>query len=335
MVYRHMRGVQIAAVCDINEILAKQKAREWRAERVFMDYRSMLDLDLDLVDIVTPTTTHKEIAKLALESGKDVLVEKPMALTSVDCEEMINVAKKSGRTLCVFHGLKFLDSIKKTKATLDKEGLSPSRVRFSYFFAQPYPGFTPAWVFKEEAGGILWEALVHHIYLIEHFLGKSQTVYAIANKFRKPVHDSLTLILHSNGRPAICEYEWEAKETQRMFQLMTTTGDRFDLDLSHDFLRRKSRKSGNRWRTAYMSLSDDFSGPVVKWGQHIGNFLKARSYQKGLPMEKSYFALIGQFLSFIAGEAPNPPTTPEEGLQTIKVLEAARKSIETGMIQSL
>ena len=124
-------------MCDINETSAKQKARKWGADRVLTDYRSLVGMDLDLVDIVTPTTTHAEIAKLALESGKDVLVEKPMALTSVECQDMIDAARKSGRTLCVAHCLKFLNSIKRTKDALDAEGLTPSRVRFSYFFAQP------------------------------------------------------------------------------------------------------------------------------------------------------------------------------------------------------
>ena len=112
MVYRSLKDMRVAAVCDINHDLAREKAAKWSAGRVFEDYRSMLDLDLDLVDIITPTTSHAEIAKAALESGKNVLVEKPMALTSKECREMIDSAKKSGRTLSVFHGLRFLDSVR-------------------------------------------------------------------------------------------------------------------------------------------------------------------------------------------------------------------------------
>ncbi len=295
----------------------------------------MLDLDLDIVDIVTPTTTHAEIAKLALESGKNVLVEKPMALTSTECQDMIDAARKSGKALCVFHGLEFLRSIRKLKAIMHEEGLTPSRLRFSYFFAQPHPGFTPAWVFTKATGGILWEAMVHHVYLTQHLLGEVQSVYAIGNKYRQPVHDSLTLVLQCSGRPALMEYEWDVKETQRALQLMTTKGDRFDLDLSHDIILRKSRRSGGRWRTAYMSLSDDVRTPVVKWGQHLGHFLKTGSYLKGLPMEEAYFGLIGRFLSFVGGKEPSPPTTAAEGLQAVRTLEAAGKSIETGLVQPL
>ncbi len=59
----------------------------------------MLDLDLDLVDIVTPTSTHAKLAELALESGRNVLVEQPMVLNSEECQLMMDAAKKSGRTL--------------------------------------------------------------------------------------------------------------------------------------------------------------------------------------------------------------------------------------------
>jgi len=83
---------RLIAVCD-------RKARRYRAKHVFTDYESMLDLDLDLVDIVTPNPSHAKLAELALEFGRNVLVEKPMVLTSEECHLMIDAAKKSGRTL--------------------------------------------------------------------------------------------------------------------------------------------------------------------------------------------------------------------------------------------
>ena len=333
MVYHSLKGVQLSGVCDIQENLAKEKAARWKAEHIYTDYRLMLDLDLDLVDIITPTPTHVEIANAAMQSGKHVLVEKPMALTSEECRDMITTSKKTDKTLCVFHNLRFLDSVQKTKAALEAEGLTVSRSRFSYFFAQPYKGFTPAWAFEEETGGILWDAMVHHTYLLEYLLGKIDSVYAIAAKIRKPVNDSLTLILNSKGRPGICEYEWDVKETQRTVQLLTTAGDRFDIDLSHDFMRRKSRRSGGRWRSAYMALADDITLPILKWGHHVGNFLRTQSYREGLPMEKAYFKVIGQVVSYMKGLATSQPVTGEEGLRSILVLEAARRSLQSGRVE--
>jgi predicted dehydrogenase len=333
MVHSGQKHVRLAAVCDIDRNRAQRQAAKWKAEQVYTDYRSMLELDLDLVDVITPTLSHTQIVKDALQSGKNVLVEKPMARTAEECRQMIATAKDNSRTLCVFHGLEFLDSIRNTRAILRSEGLNVSRLRFSYFFAQPHSGFTPSWVFEEATGGILWEALVHHVYLSLFFLGLPESVYAIVNKYRSAVPDSLTLVFRTHDAPTLCEYEWNAKETQRTFQVLTTAGDRFDLDLSHDFMRRRSRASGDRWRTARLSLSDDLGDPVRKWSRHVGSFLRTMSYSRGLPMEKAYYRLIGQLIAYLQGQASAPPTTAEEGLQSIAVLEAAAKSIQTGNVE--
>jgi predicted dehydrogenase len=95
--------VRIVAVCDLEETKARERAWEFGVEHVYTDYEAMLDLDLDLVDIVTPTSTHSDLAMRALESGHNVLVEKPMALTSRECLNMINAARRNNMTLCVCH----------------------------------------------------------------------------------------------------------------------------------------------------------------------------------------------------------------------------------------
>ncbi len=336
MVYSHAKRARLSAVCDINPHSARAKGRKYDADRVLTDYDSMLKLDLDLIDVVTPTATHAKLSQLALESGHNVLVEKPMALSSRECEEMINSANKNGRMLCVAHNLRFLDSVIGIKNAIERESLRASKMRFSYFFAQPFPGFMPKWVLTEENKGILWEAVVHSVYLSEYLLGRTESVYAVANRFNQPVYDSITVLLQSESRPSICEYDFDVKETQRALQAMTTAGDRFDADLTHDFLLRRSRgRSSNRWKAAFRSFRDDFSGPLSKWSGHILNFMKTRSYRQGLPMEKTCFRLIEQFLRFIGGESSASPVSAEEGLQSIKVLEAAARSIENGKPQAI
>jgi predicted dehydrogenase len=336
MVYHLDKRVDLVAVCDVNQKAAKEKGLKWGAKEVSTDFHRLTEMDLDLIDIITPTTTHAEIAITALEAGKNVLVEKPMALSSRECEAMKAAADKSGKSLCVYHGLCFLRSIKKLKETLMRDPLTPSRMRFSYFFAQPHQGFTQTWVFSEETGGVLWEAMVHHVYLSQFLMGNAQRVYAVANKLRQPVPDSLTLIIQSSSsKPTICEYEWNVKETQRIMQLMTTAGDRFDIDVSHDLLLRKSRRVGDRWRSARLSLYDDLSMPFVRWGTHLGRMLASGSMKKTLAMDVACFALIGEVISFIAGEIQSQPTTPDEGISAIRTLEAAQRSIATGNAESV
>lgn len=329
-VYASSNEVRLAAVCDRNQGKAELKARNYGAERVFTDYESLLPLDLDLVDIVTPTPTHAPLAVRALESGHNVLVEKPMALSSNECESMIAAARRNGRTLCISHTKRFFDCVTRTKTILNLEQLEPSRMRFTHFFTVPYHGFGEQWILKEESGGVLWDGLVHHAYLIEHFLGKTQSVFAAAKRIKLSIYDSIVLILNGRGKTGIAEFEWNVKEPLQVFELLTAQGDRFEADLAHDLLLRRSRPyRGMRW-TALRSFYDDIHDPAIKWARHFQNTAEMRPFEKALPFERTFYTLILQYVSFLRGLTSVPPVRAEEGLQTIRVLEAARKSIESG-----
>ncbi len=72
------------------------------------DYRDLLTrTDLDVAAIVVPTYLHEEIAVAALEAGKHVLLEKPMALDGKGCDHILEAARRSGKTLNVAHEFRF------------------------------------------------------------------------------------------------------------------------------------------------------------------------------------------------------------------------------------
>lgn len=327
-VYRHTRSARLRAVCDIDIAKAREKAAKYHAEHAFSDLDSLLDLDLDLVDIVTPTPTHAELAIRALEAGANVLVEKPMAVSSKQCLRMIDAAKKSGRTLCVVHNKQFFDSVIRANTAIEHEGLTVTRVRLSHFFTHARLGFRPEWIMNEDSGGILWETLVHHFYLVERFMGPAESLYATSSRVKQAIDDAFTIVLRREGKTGVCEYEWDIKEPQITLQIITAEGDRFDADLSHDLMLRRSRRYRNRGVSALRSLEDDFTASTTKWLRHLRNFLEIRSYPGCLPYEKTFFLLIRQVLAHIAGELSAPPVTAKEGLRTIKLLEATKKSIE-------
>ncbi len=333
-VYAHTKGVRLASVCDKDHGKAKQKARIFGAEQTFTDYETMLKIDLDLVDIVTPSPTHAPLSIRALESGHNVLVEKPMALSSTECEAMIAAARNNGRTLCVVHNKRFFQSIMQTKSILQRNELRVSHVRFTHFFALPYPGFGEKSILREEFGGVLWDSLVHHIYLTEFFIGQAQSIYASANRIKHPIDDSVTLILNGDGKAGVAEFEWDVKEPLQVFELVTAQGDRFEANLPHDLLLRRSRSYKGLRYTAIRSLTDNIHDPAVNWGKHLLNMMKLKPFEKALPFERTFFTLIGQYLFFLMGDSSSPPVSAEEGYRTIRVLEAARKSIETGKAEA-
>ncbi len=101
--YKELPGVEIAAVCDI--VPGKAQAfidqLELIGARAFDDHRQLLQLDLDGVSICTPNVAHHRTSIDALEAGKHVLTEKPMAVTLDQAVEMARTAKRTGRILTV------------------------------------------------------------------------------------------------------------------------------------------------------------------------------------------------------------------------------------------
>ncbi|MUV37258.1 Inositol 2-dehydrogenase [Lentibacillus sp. JNUCC-1] len=92
--YKQNKNVEIAAVCDLNEQRAKDKADMYGASQYFTDYHDLLALDeVDAVSICTWNNSHAEISIAALNAGKHVLVEKPLCKTVKEALEMAEVAK--------------------------------------------------------------------------------------------------------------------------------------------------------------------------------------------------------------------------------------------------
>lgn len=108
------------SICDSNQELLKQCQAEHNVSRAFTDYREALkDESIKAVAIAAPAVVHYEIVKAALLAGKDVFVEKPLALTVVDAEELIALAASKGRILMVDHILQFHPAIIKLKELID------------------------------------------------------------------------------------------------------------------------------------------------------------------------------------------------------------------------
>ena len=121
LAYQKVAGARVAAISTRNE---RRRAGDWRGiqgnfgppgEQVDLsDVATYAQLDelladphVDLVDITLPTSLHADVAIRALEAGKHVLCEKPMALRLGDCERMVAAAKKANRLLMVAHVLPF------------------------------------------------------------------------------------------------------------------------------------------------------------------------------------------------------------------------------------
>jgi predicted dehydrogenase len=96
--FQKVRDARIVALCDTDEARVRQLASRFQVPKVFLDYERLLQRDdIDAVVIATPTHLHAPIALAAMDYGKHVLCEKPMALNA---EEAVQMARKASQTGC-------------------------------------------------------------------------------------------------------------------------------------------------------------------------------------------------------------------------------------------
>src|SRR5207237_9859101 len=105
--FPHAPGATLAAIACRTEVTAAAARRDFPAVPVHLDYRELLArADVDAVDVVVPNDLHAEIGVAALEAGKHVLLEKPLAPTLEACDRLIATARHTGRVLSVGHELR-------------------------------------------------------------------------------------------------------------------------------------------------------------------------------------------------------------------------------------
>jgi predicted dehydrogenase len=171
-------GASILALADIDRVQAEDLAEEYSAPRVFADYRRLLQIDeIDVVSICTPNTSHAEIAIAALQAGKHVLVEKPMAVSSAQASAMVRESRKSGRLLMAGQHFRFVNSTQALKPMVDAGELGDiyfARVQaLRRRYLPPQLTYTQK---KNSGGGCLYDIGVHMLDLALHLMSFPEAV---------------------------------------------------------------------------------------------------------------------------------------------------------------
>lgn len=105
-----IKEVEVVAFCNRNNEKAEMAAKDFGTadSKIYSDYKEMLkDETIDVVHVCTPNSSHGEIAIAALESGKHVMCEKPMAKTAAEAKRMLAAAKNSGKKLTIGYNNRF------------------------------------------------------------------------------------------------------------------------------------------------------------------------------------------------------------------------------------
>jgi len=97
--YKNVEDADLIAICDVSKERAKEAAEKYSIPNIFTDYEEMVKLDeLDAVSVCLPNVMHMPASVAALEAGKHVLCEKPLAANAEQAAKMVAAAEKSGNS---------------------------------------------------------------------------------------------------------------------------------------------------------------------------------------------------------------------------------------------
>lgn len=169
--------LEFVAMCDINEAAMQEKSDRFNLGAVhkYTDYREMLEKESPkLVAIATESGKHAKIAMECIDAGCNVIIEKPIALSISDADEIINRARKKGVVVCANHQNRFNKSVQYIRKALEAGRFGrlfhgTAHIRWnrgkSYYEQAPWRG---TW---EQDGGCLMNQCIHNIDLLRWMMG--------------------------------------------------------------------------------------------------------------------------------------------------------------------
>ncbi|MCY0875046.1 MAG: Gfo/Idh/MocA family oxidoreductase [Firmicutes bacterium] len=185
-------GANIVATADLVEDRAKQLAEDFSIAHTYTDYRELLARpDIEAVSICVPNYMHKEITIAALEAGKHVLCEKPMAMTVEEATAMLHASEKTGKILMLGFNNRFRSDVQRLKKVIDSGELGDIYyVKTGYIRRRgtPFGWFT---VKEESGGGPVIDLGVHVIDMTRYLMGNPKPVSVMASTYRKFGHYTL------------------------------------------------------------------------------------------------------------------------------------------------
>ncbi|MCD6559093.1 MAG: Gfo/Idh/MocA family oxidoreductase [Palaeococcus sp.] len=208
-----IQSIKVAACMDVDEERAVKGAKYFNA-KAFVDLNEFLDLDLDVVEILTPTYTHAELALAALKKGKHVIIEKPIALTSEEAEKMIKVAEKEGLKLFVGHVRRFDKRWVQIKDVIKNRNILPMQIKKNEVQGLPFP--SDYWYWDEsKSGGVALDLGVHVTdFLRWLFESEPVEVFGSGKMIKEQARERNTydhfvmMIKFEGGKLGIAEVSW-------------------------------------------------------------------------------------------------------------------------------
>lgn len=306
----HFRALQrckdgrLLGVFDIDKRRAEQCAQNWNTTTYETVDEVYLDQNVDAVFVLTPVEYHYEYTLKTLEAGKHVLVEKPVSFNPLEIRRMAQTAEKTGKACVPGHNYIYLPQFARTKRLIEKDLLGQichMEMKEIYLMPETYIG---------HYHGVLGEVFCHPIYTMLYLLGSPSKVCGFATCFRSeqiPTGDEQVLVMagFDSGPTASLMISWAFEDetsdpwTFKVKVLGTNGGSSF------------SR------RDAVCGVSD--GKPPWEYPMY----------------DESFEREVDFFVTQCVKKGKIPPSTLEDAFQTVRILDAIKKSISNGTVEVL
>ncbi len=296
-------GMKTIAACDLDPQRMEAAKEDFPGIITYADYHEMLkNQDIDCVVVILPHNVHYEVAMAALEAGKGVCLEKPMCITTDQATDMIELARKKGVLLTVFHNRRHDGDFMAVREILDK-GIIGDVFRIeAYGGGYGHPG---KWWRADKAisGGAFYDWGAHHVDWVLNFL-KGRKIKNVTGFFQKRVWMDAT----------------NEDETQAIV--------RFDNDVVADITISSIAKAGKpRWRILGTkgAIIDNWKDSFKVYTDVEGYPAEMEVKYKTGTWENWYPNLAAHLL-----EGKDLEVKPEEARRVIMVIDYAEKSAKAG-----
>ena len=184
--FADLEGCRVVSVCDRDPARVVQAERRYPGVRGTTDPRTLIDApDVDAVVVATPVAAHYELASAALDAGKHVLVEKPLAATSEQVERLIERAMRRNRVLMVDHTFVYTGAVRKMR-----DLVAAGEIGDIYYYDSVRINLG---LFQHDVD-VMWDLAVHDLAIMDFVLGA------------RPSAISATGLAHVAGKPANIAY---------------------------------------------------------------------------------------------------------------------------------
>ncbi|MBJ7612579.1 MAG: oxidoreductase [Candidatus Nephthysia bennettiae] len=311
--FQEASGTRVVAISDLRPERLAQVQDRFPEARVSTDFRELLaDPNVDAVVIATPVSTHYSLALAALQAGKHVLVEKPLASSSKQARELIDTAERLGRTLMVDHTFVYTGAVQKIKDLVDSGQLG----RLYYYDSVRIN----LGLFQHDIS-VMWDLAVHDLAIMDYVLDRvprAAAAIGVAHIPGRPVNMGYLTCFFDDDLIAHLHVNWLAPVKVRRTLI---SGDR-QMIVYDDVEPSEKIKVYDKGITVTNGLGNGMEpAHDLLVGYRAGDMMAPQiSLTEALRVEAQHFVECIR-------TGRRPLTDGWSGLRVIQVLEAAERSL--------